>query len=124
METAFSGASNLAAGVDKAFIIILSISFILTFAIVVLIIYTLIRFSRKREKNPRQFTGNTKLEIVWTIIPLIIVLVMFYYGWKGFSPMRDVPVFLMKVTATGEMYTSLFVGRVIEKMVQQGQYVN
>lgn len=104
METAFSGASNLAEAVDKAFIVILSISFILTIAITGLIIYTLIRFSRKREKNPRQFTGNTKLEIAWTIIPLIIVLVMFYYGWKGFSPMREVPADAMPIKAIGRMW--------------------
>ncbi len=108
METAFSGASNLAEAVDKAFIIILSISFILTFAITGLIIYTLIRFSRKREKNPRQFSGNTKLEIVWTIVPLIIVLVMFYYGWKGFSPMRDVPPDAMPIKAIGRMWAWSF----------------
>jgi len=108
METAFSGASNLAAGVDKVFIIILSISFILTFAIVGLIIYTLIRFSRKREKNPRQFTGNTQLEIAWTIIPLLIVLVMFYYGWKGFTPMREVPANAMQIKAIGRMWAWSF----------------
>ena len=108
METAFSGASNLAEAVDKAFIIILSISFILTIAITGLIIYTLVRFSRKREKNPRQFTGNTKLEIVWTIIPFVIVLLMFYYGWKGFSPMRDVPADAMPIKAIGRMWAWSF----------------
>ena len=108
METAFYGASNLAEAVDRAFIIILSISFIFTIAIIGLIVYTLIRFSRKKEKNPRQFTGNTKLEIAWTIIPLIIVLVMFYFGWKGFSPMRDVPADAMPIKAIGRMWAWSF----------------
>lgn len=108
METTFSGASNLAEGVDKAFIIILSISFILTIAITGLIIYTVIHFSRKKGKAPMQFTGNTKLEIVWTIIPLIIVLVMFYFGWKGFSPMRDVPKDAMEIKAIGKMWAWSF----------------
>ena len=108
METAFYGASNLAEAVDRAFIIILSISFIFTIAITGLIVYTLIRFSRKKEKNPRQFTGNTKLEIAWTIIPLIIVLVMFYFGWKGFSPMRDVPADAMPIKAIGRMWAWSF----------------
>jgi len=108
METTFSGASNLAAGVDRAFIFILSISFLFTFAIVGLIIYILIRYSRKKEKNPKQFTGNTTLEIIWTVIPVLIVIVMFYLGWAGFSPMRKVPANAMQIKAIGRMWVWSF----------------
>ena len=104
METLLSGASNLAAGVDKAFFFIFAISFLFTIAITVLMIYILIHFSRKKIKNPQQFTGNTKLEIVWTVVPLIIVLVMFYYGMEGFSPMRKVPANAMEIKAIGRMW--------------------
>ena len=108
METAFSGASNLAEAVDRAFIFIFSISFIVTIAISVLMIYIVIHFSRKKVKNPKQFTGNTKLEIAWTIIPLIIVLMMFYYGKVGFTPMREVPPDAMPITAIGKMWAWSF----------------
>ena len=104
METYLAQGSNLAAGVDRAFIFIFAVSFILTIAITGLMIYILIHFSRKKVKNPSQFSGNTKLEIAWTIIPLIIVMIMFYYGVKGFKPMRDVPSDAMKVTAIGRMW--------------------
>lgn len=104
METLLSGASNLAAGVDKAFFFIFAISFLFTIAITALMIYILIHFSRKKNKNPQQFTGNTKLEIIWTVIPLIIVLVMFYYGMEGFSPMRKVPENAMEIKAIGRMW--------------------
>jgi cytochrome c oxidase subunit 2 len=104
METYLAQGSNLAAGVDRAFIFIFAVSFILTIAITGLMIYILIHFSRKKVKNPSQFSGNTKLEIAWTIIPLIIVMIMFYYGVKGFKPMRDVPTDAMKVTAIGRMW--------------------
>lgn len=104
METAFSGASNLAEGVDRAFIFIFSISFFFTIAITVLMIYIVIHFSRKKGKTPMQFTGNTKLEIIWTVVPLIIVLMMFYYGTVGFTPMRDVPKDAMQIKAIGKMW--------------------
>jgi cytochrome c oxidase subunit 2 len=104
METMFSGASNLAGAVDRAFIFIFAISFIFTIGISALMIYILIHFSRKKVKNPKQFTGNTKLEVIWTVIPLIIVLVMFYLGWEGFSPMRKVPADAMQVKAIGRMW--------------------
>jgi len=105
METLFNQGSNLAAAVDRAFIFIFAISFIFTIGITVLMIYILIHFSRKKNKNPQQFTGNTKLEIIWTVIPLIIVLMMFYYGWEGFAPMRKVPANAMTVKVVGRMWT-------------------
>ncbi len=108
MTTLFSGASNLAEGVDRAFIFIFTTAFIFLIGITALIIFILIRFSRKKNKNPQQFSGNTKLEIIWTVIPLILVLIMFYFGWVGFSPMRKVPANAMPVKAIGRMWSWSF----------------
>lgn len=105
METLFNEGSNLAAAVDRAFIFIFAISFIITIGITVLMIYILIHFSRKKNKNPQQFSHNTKLEVTWTVIPLIIVLMMFYYGWVGFAPMRKVPADAMPITVIGRMWS-------------------
>jgi cytochrome c oxidase subunit 2 len=105
METLFNEGSNLAGAVDRAFIFIFAISFIFTIGITALMIYILIHFSRKRNKNPQQFSHNTKLEVAWTIIPLIIVMMMFYYGWVGFAPMRKVPANAMPVTVIGKMWS-------------------
>jgi cytochrome c oxidase subunit 2 len=100
----FNEASNLARGVDITFIFILSFTVFFVIGISSFLIYTVIRFSRKREKNPRQFTGNVTLEIIWTVIPLIIVLAMFYIGLIGFTPMRNVPADAMPITAIGQMW--------------------
>jgi cytochrome c oxidase subunit 2 len=56
-------------------------------------------------KNPKQFSGNVKLEVIWTVIPVIIVLLMFYFGWVGFAPMRNVPADAMPVTVVGKMWS-------------------
>lgn len=100
----FSGASNLADGVDKAFLFIFIIAFIFIIGITAFMIWTVIHFARKKGKAPMQFSGSTKLEIVWTVIPLILVILMFWIGWKGFAPMRRVPADAMKVTAIGRMW--------------------
>jgi cytochrome c oxidase subunit 2 len=100
----FNEASNLAKGVDLTFIVIFSTALFFIVGITSFLIYTLVRYSRKREKHPRQFTGNTTLEIVWTVIPLIIVLAMFYIGLIGFTPMRKVPADAMNITAIGQMW--------------------
>lgn len=58
----------------------LSISIMLVVLLVVFAItaYVLIKFRRKAEQTemPKQVEGNFKLEIIWTVIPLILVLVL------------------------------------------------
>jgi len=100
----FTGASNLAEGVDNTFILIFTIAFIFIIGITAFMIYIVIHFSRKKGKEPMQFTGSLKLEVIWTVIPLIIVMIMFYYGWKGFAPMRNVPADAMNISAIGRMW--------------------
>ncbi|HVN58420.1 MAG TPA: cytochrome c oxidase subunit II [Bacteroidales bacterium] len=100
----FSGASNLAAGVDKAFAFIFTIALIFIVGITAFMIYTVIRFNRKKGKPAMQFSGSTKLEVIWTGVPLILVLLMFYFGWVGFAPMRKPPKDAMTVTAIGRKW--------------------
>ena len=97
-------ASNLAEGVDKTFIFIFTIAFIFIVGITAFMIYTVIHFSKKKGRPALQFTGSVTLEIIWTVIPLIIVMIIFYYGWSGFAPMRKVPADATNVTAIGRMW--------------------
>lgn len=105
----FSGASNLAEGVDKAFLFIFIIAFIFIVGITTFMIYTVIHFSRRKNKEPRQFSGSLKLELIWTIVPVILVMLMFWVGWKGFAPMRRVPPDATVITAIGRMWEWEFV---------------
>jgi len=97
-------ASNLAEGVDNTFILIFTIAAIFIVGITAFMIYLVIHFNRKKGKPAQQFSGSVKLEILWTSIPFIIVMFMFYYGWKGFAPMRKVPADAMQITAIGRMW--------------------
>ncbi len=105
----FSEASNVSAGVDKVFAFIIIVSAIFLIGITVFIIYMLIHFSRKKNKAARQFTDNFKLEAVWTIVPTILVILMFYYGWIAFAPMRKAPKDAMVVTVIGRMWQWEFI---------------
>lgn len=100
----FTGASNLAEGVDRAFAFIFIIAFIFIVGITAFMIFTVIKYNRKKNKAAKQFSGSVKLEIIWTAIPTILVLLMFYYGWIGFAPMRNVPPGAMEITAIGRMW--------------------
>lgn len=103
-----SGASNFVQGVDLTFIIILGISVFFLVSITAVMIYFVIRYSRKRNPKATNIAGNNTLEIAWTVIPLILVLVMFYFGWLGFRPMRNVPEGAIQVKAIGQMWSWIF----------------
>jgi cytochrome c oxidase subunit 2 len=87
----FSGASNFVEGVDTAFVLIFGVSFFFLIGITAVMIYFIYRYHKSRNPVATQIEGSNTLEVIWTIIPLIIVLVMFYYGYKGYAVMREVP---------------------------------
>jgi len=103
-----TGFPSLQAVVDKVFIIITSISVFLLLLITFLMIYFVIRYSRKRNPVATDIEGNLLLEITWTIVPTIIVLAMFWYGYVGFEYMRTVPKNAMTVHVTARKWSWLF----------------
>src|SRR5665647_2067870 len=105
----FTGASNMAEGVDKAFLFIFIIAFIFIIGITSFMIYTVIHFSRKKGKEAKQFSSNMKLEILWTAVPLALVMLMFIVGIKAFAPMRRVPADALIIKAVGRMWEWEFI---------------
>lgn len=105
----FTNASNFVQGVDSAFLIIggISLFFIVTF--VILMIYFVVKYNRKKNIPAVQVKDNMWLEFTWITIPMILVLYMFYIGWEGFIPMRQAPKDAMQVTCIGQMWKWTFV---------------
>lgn len=103
-----TNASNFVAGVDKAFILIMGISFIFLIGLTFTMLYFVYKYNVKKNPVATQIKGSTKLEIIWTVIPTILVLIMFYYGWAGWAPMRKAPKDSFNITVTGRMWNYTF----------------
>ena len=97
-------ASNFVEGVDRAFIVILGVSFFFLIVLTVVMIWFIYRYNRKRNPVPTQIHGSTSLEIVWTVIPFILTMVMFYYGWAGWKPMTKAPKDAYDITVVARMW--------------------
>jgi cytochrome c oxidase subunit 2 len=68
-----------------------------------------IRYHHSRAPEPTsQASGNIWLEIVWSALPTILVLAMFYYGWEGYLSLRNVPRHALQVTATARTWSWSF----------------
>ncbi|TVQ11979.1 MAG: cytochrome c oxidase subunit II [Bacteroidetes bacterium] len=113
------GASTFVEGVDNAFIFILGISFFFLIGISLVIILFLFRYNEKRNPKATPVKDSIALELTWTIIPLILVMGMFYYGYVGWIPMKRPPAEGINVTANARMWSFNFRyenGRVSDKL--------
>jgi cytochrome c oxidase subunit II len=104
----FQGYSNFSGGVDMAFAIIVGISLFFLIGITAVIIYFIVKYNKKNNPVASEIEGSNKLEIIWTVIPLILVLFMFWLGWSSYIPMRKVPADAMKVKVTAQMWSWRF----------------
>lgn len=84
----FNSASNYGNSVDLVMLIIVGISVILLLGITAAMIYFVFKYNRKKHPVAEQIHGNILLEVVWIVIPTIIVIVMFWYGFEGFKNLR------------------------------------
>jgi len=89
---------------DNIFIFIVVISVFFLLLVTGAMLYFVFRYRAKKHPQSENITGSTTLEILWTVIPLILVLMMFFYGWEGFKEMRNVPADAMVIKVTGRMW--------------------
>lgn len=102
------GASSYSFLVDKTFLLILGTSLVMLIAVTATMIWFVIRYSRKRNPVPSQIEGSVVLESLWTIIPTIMVMIMFFSGWAGFKVMRDIPDDAMEVDVYARKWSWMF----------------
>jgi len=104
----FDGVSNFVNSVDGTFLFTLIVSVFFLVLITVLMIVFVIKYSRKRNPKGKNIHGNIALEITWTGIPTILVMIMFWFGWQGYKETVDVPEDAMPVNVTAQMWKWTF----------------
>lgn len=86
--------------------IVAGIIFAVIFAIVAgMIVYALMRCRwREGEADPKQVAGNTMVEIVWTVIPSLIVVILFLLSWKTMDASDPPPAREPDIVITGHQW--------------------
>ncbi len=79
--------------VDDLFYFTLVVCIFFFLLITAVLGYSVVVYRRKTIDQPAasNTTHNTPLEVVWTVVPLIIVMVIFAWGWKGSLDMAVAP---------------------------------
>jgi len=78
-------ASTMAPRVDQLYFFLLGVSVFFATLILILIIAFAVKYRRRSDdEQPRPISGNLGLEILWTVVPLSLTLVMFVWGARLF----------------------------------------
>ena len=104
------GSSTIAGDVDALFYFIFWASVFFFLLVVGLSVYFIIKYRRRSEDEEAQshIAKNVKLEIVWTVIPIILVIIVFIWGFQTFLEMQIVPRDSIEVKVTGRQWMWMF----------------
>lgn len=103
-------AGSFAPGVDSVFYFIFWVSAFFFVLIVVLMFAFIIRYHRKTpgEAAAGKVSHHTGLEIVWSVIPTILVCIMFWFGFTKYMEMRAMPAGAYEINVTAQKWNWQF----------------
>jgi len=88
---------------------VLSITGLIFLVVFTLLTYVIVKFrdkSRDRGSEPAQVYGSTQIELAWTVIPILIVVVLFLATAREIHAIQDAPrpPEALEVTAVGHQF--------------------
>jgi len=104
-------AGRLAREVDDVFLFILLVALFFFIITQGALIYFAVRYRRKsqgEEADTPYITGNRALEIVWVVIPSILLLAIFAYGYVVFRDIRTPPSGATEINVTARQWLFAF----------------
>jgi cytochrome c oxidase subunit 2 len=98
-------ASSLAGRVDALYFYLIAVSVVFTLIIAFSILYFAIKYRRRSEAElPHGVEGSLKLEIAWSVIPLIIALSFFFWGASVFFAINRPPNDAIEISVVGKQW--------------------
>ncbi|KJZ18251.1 cytochrome c oxidase subunit II [Loktanella sp. S4079] len=94
-------ATELARDVQWLDGMLLVIITIITLFVTGLLAWVIIRYNQKRQPNPAGFTHNTPLEIAWTLIPVLILIVIGSFSLPVLFKQQTIPEGDINIKVTG-----------------------
>ncbi|MGB7290789.1 MAG: cytochrome c oxidase subunit II [Thermodesulfobacteriota bacterium] len=98
-------ASNFATKVDGVLLFVTILSVIFFLLVSILLVFFAVKYRRRREDEETPYiTGNETLELIWTVIPSILLMVIFVYAFVVFRDMRNPPADATEINVTAKQW--------------------
>jgi len=82
-------------------VILLPIITAITLFVLALLLWCIFRYNKRSNPVPARWSHNTPLEIVWTLVPVMILVTIAVFSFKLLFEYHDMPKPYMTVKATG-----------------------
>nr|MDQ3419209.1 cytochrome c oxidase subunit II [Acidobacteriota bacterium] len=98
-------ASAQAGQVDAIYFFMVAVTAFFSILIAGLVVFFAIKYRRRhRDEVGYAIHGSLALELLWTVIPFVIVMVMFAWGAKVFFELYRPPVGAMEIYVVGKQW--------------------
>ena len=109
ISSIFNSRSTPADSIRQLSFFVLSVTGIIFVVVFSLLTYAVVKFrsrSRDTHQEPAQVYGSTQIELAWTIIPILIVVVLFLVTARVIHAVQDAPqpAEAVEVTAIGHQF--------------------
>jgi cytochrome c oxidase subunit 2 len=82
-------------------VILLPIITAISLLVLALLLWCMVRYNKRSNPTPATWSHNTKLEIAWTLIPVLILVVIAVFSFRLLFEYHDMPKPYMTIKATG-----------------------
>jgi cytochrome c oxidase subunit 2 len=98
-------ASSIARSVDELYFFLTAVTLFFTALIFSIIFYFMIKYRRRSpDECPEAIEGSFPLEVLWTVIPTLIVAVIFVWGSTLYFRNSEPPKGAMEIFVTGKQW--------------------
>ncbi|MFN4142207.1 cytochrome c oxidase subunit II [Aestuariivirga sp.] len=81
--------------------LLLPIITVITLFVLALLIYVMVKFNARANPVPSRTTHNTLIEVVWTVVPILILVVIAIPSFRLLYLQRDIPAADMTIKVIG-----------------------
>ena len=100
--------SDVAVAWDSLFLFLVWLSVFFFILVVGGMIYFAIRYRSSKVKNTKYITDHHGLEAFWTIVPTILLMGIFVWGWSVYKQMTQTPPDAMEVHVIAKQWSWAF----------------
>src|SRR5437764_4073109 len=97
--------SNFSSSVDLLFAFEMAVATFFTLLIAATIIFFALRYRRRHpDEVPPRLPSPLALEVTWSVVPFLLMLVMFFWGSALYAHMKRPPLHAMEINAIGKQW--------------------